>query len=624
MMDEHMSLQEHLTKIKDIRDQLKAIGRTMEEEDLVVITPKSLPQSYEHFIETLNITATNVDLKFPELCTKLMQQDRWKQQFGSVAASTSSENAFAAKYQSPQSFQQKGPSPSFDPARKKTVQCNYCHKFGHMKKDCQQRIASEQKKQGGLHQTTNVAEHSEQTDSAFYAFMAKRSSEHIPSSAWYIDSGASRHFSHRRDWFIDFSPFSDSVVFGGGEKYTVDGRGTVQIQSGGRTLIFLNVYYVPGMEINLLFVSQIMRNSPQLDVVFSVHKCSIIDRETNLTVAVGLEDHGLYRLLETGNFPEVALAARASPISTLWHQRYGHLNMQYLSQLSREGLVSGLPDIQTQQLGVCGACQAGKQHRSSFTNGESWRASKKFKTLVEKESSCDIMTLRTDNGGEFCSSAFSTFCATLCIKRQFTTPYTPKQNSVVERRNRTVVEMARSMLQHKSVPNKFWAEAVFTAVYLLNRSPTQAVKGKTPEEVWSGRKPKISHLKVFGSIAYVWIPAAKRSKLDSKSQKLMMTGYSDHHKAYRLIDIPTGRLSLNWDVVFVEDRGFFQSSSEQYSTDQPHSILLPVGPPDGRDDATSMFDNTLPELPPENNSSLAAPIDLDPSSSTPNVSSSTL
>eukprot|EP00253_Pinus_taeda_P036695 PITA_36695 len=579
MMDEHMSLQEHLNKIKDIRDQLEAIGPTMKEEDLVVITLKSLPQSYEHFIETLNNTATNVDLKFPELCTKLMQQDRWKQQFGSGAASASSENAFAAKYQSSQSFQQKGSSQSFDPARKKNVQCNYCHKFGHMKKDCRQRIASEQKKQGGLHQTANVVEHSEQTDSAFYAFMAKRSSDHIPSSAWYIDSGASRHFSHRRDWYIDFSPFSDSVVFGGGEKYTVDGRGTVQIQSGGRTLIFLNVYYVLGMEINLLSVSQIMRNSPQLDVVFSVHKFSIIDRETSLTVAVGLEDHGLYKLLDTCDFPEVALAARASPISTLCHQRYGHLNMQYLSQLSREGLVSRLPDIQTQQLGVCGACQAGKQHRSSFTNGESWHASKV------------LQLIHVDICGPMKTSSITACKYFLLIvddfsrKMWFTTPYTPQQNSVVERRNRPVVEMARSMLQHKNVPNKFWAEAIFTAVYLLNRSLTQAVKGKTLEE-----------------------------------------GTVITSKAYRLIEYATGSsLASSRDVVFDEDRGFFQSSSsEQYSTDQPHSVLLPVGPPDGRDDAVSMFDNTLPELPPENNSSLAAPIALDPSSSPPNVSSSTL
>ena len=311
-----------------------------------------------------------------------------------------------------------------------------------------------------------------------------------------------------------------------------------------------------------------MRNSPQLDVVFNAHKCSIIDKETSLTVVVGLEDHGLYRLLDTGDSPNVALAARVSPINTLWHQQYGHLNMQYLSQLSREGLVSRLPDIQTQQLGVCDTCQASKQHRSSFKDGESWHASKvlqlihanicgpmntssitgckyfllivddfnrkmwvyflkyksdafstfqKFKTLVEKESGYNIMTLRTDNEGGFCSSAFSNFCDTHGIKRQLTTPYTPQQNSVVERRNHTVVVMERSMLQHRSVLNKFWAEAVFTVVYLLNRSPTQAVKGKTPEEVLSGRKPKINHLKVFGSIAYVWIPAAKRSNLDSKS-----------------------------------------------------------------------------------------------------------
>lgn len=83
------------------------------------------------------------------------------------------------------------------------------------------------------------------------------------------------------------------MVFDGGEEYTAVGKGIVQIQSGGLTLIFLNVYYVPGMEINLLSVSQIMRNSPQLDVVFSAHKCSIIDRETRLTVVVSLQDHGL-------------------------------------------------------------------------------------------------------------------------------------------------------------------------------------------------------------------------------------------------------------------------------------------------------------------------------------------
>lgn len=166
---------------------------------------------------------------------------------------------------------------------------------------------------------------------------------------------------------------------------------------------------------------------------------------------------------------------------------------------------------------------------------------------------------------------------------------------------------------------------MFTVVYLLNQSPTQDIKGKTPEEVLSSCKPKISHLKVFGSIAYVWIPAAKRSKLDTKSQKLMMTGYSDQHKAYRLIDLDTDSLIFSRDVVFDEDRGFFQSPhSEQCSKDQPHSVLLPLGQPDGRDDAASIFDNALPEFPPENNPPLTAPVISKPPPTTPDIGSSTL
>lgn len=91
-----------------------------------------------------------------------------------------------------------------------------------------------------------------------------------------------------------------------------------------------------------------------------------------------------------------------------------------------------------------------------------------FKALVKKESSCQIVTLRSDNGGEFCSTEFTNFCASHGIKHQLTTPYTPQQNGVVDRRNRTITEMAQSMLEHRNVPKHFWAEAVFTAVYLLN------------------------------------------------------------------------------------------------------------------------------------------------------------
>ena len=87
---------------------------------------------------------------------------------------------------------------------------------------------------------------------------------------------------------------------------------------------------------------------------------------------MGLEDHGLFRLTDSGDSQDLAMVVWQSSVSTLWHQRYGHLNVHYLSQLSWDYLVLGLPEIQTRQLGVCNACHAGKQHHTPFTSGDSW------------------------------------------------------------------------------------------------------------------------------------------------------------------------------------------------------------------------------------------------------------
>src|SRR6185312_8038761 len=132
---------------------------------------------------------------------------------------------------------------------------------------------------------------------------------------------------------------------------------------------------------------------------------------------------------------------------------------------------------------------------------------------------------RTDNGGEYLSRTFATFCKSKGIQQQTTAPYSPQQNGVAERVNRTLVEHARCMLQQRSMGNEFWAEAVSTAAYLKNRSPTKAlVSNMTPEEAWSGKKPSVAHLRIFGCDAYVHIPKEQRSKLDSKSTKTIFLG----------------------------------------------------------------------------------------------------
>ena len=137
---------------------------------------------------------------------------------------------------------------------------------------------------------------------------------------------------------------------------------------------------------------------------------------------------------------------------------------------------------------------------------------------MENQTEKKIKVLRTDNGGEFCSNEFEEFCKNYGITRQKTTPYTPEKNGVAERTNKMLMERERSMLSDDWLGQEFWAEVVETTCY-LNRSPSSALEDKTPQEVWTGKKPSLSHLKVFGCDAYVHVRKEKRTKLDSKSEK---------------------------------------------------------------------------------------------------------
>jgi len=171
---------------------------------------------------------------------------------------------------------------------------------------------------------------------------------------------------------------------------------------------------------------------------------------------------------------------------------------------------------------------------------------------VENQTEKKIKVLRADNGGEFYRKEFEEFCKKCGIARQKTTPYTPEQNRVAERMNKTLMERARSMLSAIELGQEFWVEAVETTCYLVNRSPSSALKDKTPQEVWTGKKPSLSHLRVFGCDAYVHVPKEKRTKLDSKSKKCIFIGYKDGLKGYKLWNPVTRKVMYSRDVVFRE------------------------------------------------------------------------
>jgi hypothetical protein len=187
------------------------------------------------------------------------------------------------------------------------------------------------------------------------------------------------------------------------------------------------------------------------------------------------------------------------------------------------------------------------------TKGECLEKFKEFKALAEKQSEHKIKVFRSDNGGEFISKGFRRFLKDHGIQRQTSTPYTPEQNGVAERANRTIVEMARSMIHAQHLKLEFWAEAMANAVYIRNRCPTRALVSITPQEAWSGCKPCIAHMRVFGCIAYAMVADAKRGKLDAKGTKCLFLGYCEGTKAYRLMCLETKKIIKSRDVVFVED-----------------------------------------------------------------------
>ena len=132
------------------------------------------------------------------------------------------------------------------------------------------------------------------------------------------------------------------------------------------------------------------------------------------------------------------------------------------------------------------------------------------------------------------------------------TPYTPQQNRVAKRMNRTLMENARSMLNGAWLGHEFWVEVVETACYLVNRSPSSTLEDKIPHEVWIRKKPFFSHLRVFGCDAYVYVLKEKRTKLESKSERCIFIGYKDGLKGYKLWNLETRKVVYNRDVVFRE------------------------------------------------------------------------
>lgn len=415
---------------------------------------------------------------------------------------------------------------------------------------------------------------------------------------------------------------SGEVRFGDGSLVQIQGKGSIKIVcKNGETRILHNVYYIPTLRSNIISLGQLSEEGNR--VVMNGEKLWVYESCGRMLMQVQRSANRLYKI-HIQEAEHCCLLTKSEEEAWLWHKRLGHVNFRAMQLLSKNHMAYGVPSI-VHPKDVCDGCLMSKQTRKSFphqsnftaksvlelvhldlcgpispstpggknyfmllvddfsrmmwiyllrTKNEALSCFKKFKVFVEKGRSQGIRVLRTDRGGEFCSKEFNCFCEEHGILRHYTAPYTPQQNGVVERRNRTVVAMTRSMLKERQVPAQYWGEAITHAVYVLNKLPTRAVSSITPHEAWFGTKPDLTYVRIFGCTAYMKIPVVHTKKLDNRSQLVVHFGRESGTKAFRLFDPTTGHIHVSRDVVFTEHKAWnWDTTTESETSSGAHFTL---------------------------------------------------
>jgi transposase InsO family protein len=180
---------------------------------------------------------------------------------------------------------------------------------------------------------------------------------------------------------------------------------------------------------------------------------------------------------------------------------------------------------------------------------------KRFLRRAQNEFELKVKKIRSDNGSEFKNLQVEEYLEEEGIKHEFSAPYTPQQNGVVERKNRTLIDMARTMLGEYKTSERFWSEAVNTACHAISRLYLHRILKKTSYELLTGNKPNVSYFRVFGSKCYILVKKGRHSKFAPKAVEGFLLGYDSNTKAYRVFNKSSGLVEVSSDVVFDETNG---------------------------------------------------------------------
>ncbi|KAJ9557228.1 hypothetical protein OSB04_011842 [Centaurea solstitialis] len=437
---------------------------------------------------------------------------------------------------------------------------------------------------------------------------------------------AFRHVTGQRNILFDY------VVRAEGFVKLVDKRRLPIIGYGSMTNgehVIKNVRYVEGLPFNLVSSSQFC-DGGYLVKTF-ILESNIEDEDGNVILRARRNGHlytTMFYAVPQQMETVVFLAKASKEESWLWHQRLSHQNFRDMNKLVSKHLVNGLPETRLSKDTLCSACEKGKMKKSSHppkmeTNChhpldmlhmdlcgpmrvESLARKKYMLVLVDeysrytwleflraKSDAADLIIafikriqvllgrqvkkLRSDNGTKFRNVKLRFFLEEVGISHNFSAVRTPQQNGVVERKNRTLVEAARSMIAHSGVPPSLWAEAVSTACYTQNRTLIVKRTGKTAYEMVNKRKPNIKFFRVFGCICYLLNNRDDLGKFDAKSDESIFIGYSHNSATYRVYNKRTRSIFESRYVDFSETKMYSDASSSIASPVFPE--LITVSPP---------------------------------------------
>nr|GEX12556.1 putative ribonuclease H-like domain-containing protein [Tanacetum cinerariifolium] len=332
----------------------------------------------------------------------------------------------------------------------------------------------------------------------------------------FIDSGCLRHITRNKSFLSDFEEFNGGyVAFRGNPKGgKISGKGKTKTGK----LDFDDVYFVKEIKFNLFSVSQMCDKKNNvlfktLNVLFYLLTISWLMKIMFFRV---LREKNMYNVdlknvVPSGDLTCLFVKATLDE-SNLWHRRLGHINFKNMNKLVKGNLVSGLPSKIFENNHTCVACKRGKQHRASCPN-------------LKKR-----------------------------IKKEFSVARTSQQNEVAERKNRTLIEAARTMLADSLLPIPFWAKAVNTAYYVQNRVFVTKPHNKTPYELLLGRTPSIGFMRPFGCHVTILNTLDSLEKFNGKADEGFLIGYSVNSKAFRVFNSRTRIVQETLHINFLENQ----------------------------------------------------------------------